>query len=199
MVLYLKYRPQTLDEVIGQDQVKTTLEAAFKSNQLAHAYLFCGPRGTGKTSTARILAKMVNCEKVITADRLQTTASKGSEVGSKQSLRSDDLQKTESPQITSTSPSPLDQTILLPDQAFSISFNQPLEGLLALKTSSEPKLDLDIKLSDDRKTLTVKPKKSYQLGGGMTFTILPDTGFEDGSKLGQEEVFHIKTIQYKGI
>lgn len=61
MVLYLKYRPQTLDELIGQPQVKKILLEAFKAGKLSHAYLFVGPRGTGKTSTARILAKMVNC------------------------------------------------------------------------------------------------------------------------------------------
>ncbi len=61
MTLYLKYRPQTLDQLVGQEVVKNTLLSAFSSNKLAHAYLFVGPRGTGKTSTARILAKMVNC------------------------------------------------------------------------------------------------------------------------------------------
>ncbi|MBI2022887.1 DNA polymerase III subunit gamma/tau [Candidatus Daviesbacteria bacterium] len=62
MVYYRKYRPQTLGELIGQDNVKQTLKKAFEGGKLAHAYLFSGPRGTGKTSTARILAKMVNCE-----------------------------------------------------------------------------------------------------------------------------------------
>ncbi len=62
MVFYRKYRPQTLSDVIGQDTVKKALFSAFANNKLSHAYLFCGPRGTGKTSTARILAKMVNCE-----------------------------------------------------------------------------------------------------------------------------------------
>ncbi|MDD2823443.1 MAG: DNA polymerase III subunit gamma/tau [Candidatus Daviesbacteria bacterium] len=62
MVLYRKYRSQTLDELIGQQTAKNSLLSAFKAQKLAHAYLFCGPRGTGKTSTARILAKMVNCE-----------------------------------------------------------------------------------------------------------------------------------------
>lgn len=63
MVFYRKYRPQTLEDLIGQDQIKSTLQNAFKQDKLAHAYLFCGPRGCGKTSTARVLAKMVNCEK----------------------------------------------------------------------------------------------------------------------------------------
>lgn len=59
---YLKYRPQTLLDLIGQESVKKTLFSAYQSNKLSHAYLLVGPRGTGKTSTARILAKMVNCE-----------------------------------------------------------------------------------------------------------------------------------------
>ena len=59
---YLKYRPQTLDDLVGQAAVKKILSQAFLNQKLAHAYLLVGPRGTGKTSTARILAKMVNCE-----------------------------------------------------------------------------------------------------------------------------------------
>ena len=58
---YLKYRPQSLNDLVGQEIVKKTLQAAFESHKLSHAYLLTGPRGTGKTSTARILAKMVNC------------------------------------------------------------------------------------------------------------------------------------------
>ncbi len=60
-VFYRKWRPQTLAEVVGQEQVTETLRNALSSSHVSHAYLFCGPRGTGKTSTGRILAKAVNC------------------------------------------------------------------------------------------------------------------------------------------
>lgn len=58
-----KYRPQTFDTVVGQAHITTTLKNAIKNQQLAHAFLFCGPRGVGKTTCARILAKTINCEK----------------------------------------------------------------------------------------------------------------------------------------
>ena len=60
-VFYRKWRPQTLAEVVGQEPVTQTLLNALSSSRVSHAYLFCGPRGTGKTSTGRILAKAVNC------------------------------------------------------------------------------------------------------------------------------------------
>lgn len=59
--LYRVFRPQTFAEVRGQDHISTTLKNAILTERLAHAYLFCGPRGTGKTSSAKILAKAVNC------------------------------------------------------------------------------------------------------------------------------------------
>ncbi|MBP7556638.1 MAG: DNA polymerase III subunit gamma/tau [Chitinophagaceae bacterium] len=57
-----KYRPQTFDTVVGQAHITTTLKNAIKSGHLAHAFLFCGPRGVGKTTCARILAKTINCQ-----------------------------------------------------------------------------------------------------------------------------------------
>jgi DNA polymerase-3 subunit gamma/tau len=63
--LYLKYRPQTFDDVVGQDPITRTLRNALRHDKVRHAYLFTGPRGTGKTTTARLLAKAVNCQAAI--------------------------------------------------------------------------------------------------------------------------------------
>lgn len=60
--LYRKYRPTNFDEVIGQDVIKKTIVNEINNNKVSHAYLFCGPRGTGKTSIAKLIAKLINCE-----------------------------------------------------------------------------------------------------------------------------------------
>jgi len=62
LALYREWRPQRFDEVVGQDHVKRTLQNALSNGRIAHAYLFTGPRGTGKTTVAKLLAKAVNCK-----------------------------------------------------------------------------------------------------------------------------------------
>jgi len=69
MVLYRKYRPQTFAQVVGQDHIRSPLLAQLTGGKISHAYLFSGPRGTGKTSVARILAKAVNCQQTANGER----------------------------------------------------------------------------------------------------------------------------------
>ncbi len=66
--LYRAYRPQTFDDVVGQEHIVRTLRNAIDRNTLSHAYLFTGPRGTGKTTTARLLAKALLCENAPTSN-----------------------------------------------------------------------------------------------------------------------------------
>ena len=61
LALYRKYRPRRFEDVVGQEVITQTLRNAVDCGRTSHAYLFCGPRGTGKTSTAKILAAAVNC------------------------------------------------------------------------------------------------------------------------------------------
>ena len=71
-----KYRPSTFRSVVGQKALTQTLKNAIDSNKLAHAYLFCGPRGVGKTSCARIFAKTINCFHPTESEKPATNANR---------------------------------------------------------------------------------------------------------------------------
>ncbi|MBR3458580.1 MAG: AAA family ATPase, partial [Selenomonadaceae bacterium] len=75
IALYRKWRPKTFSDLAGQEHISRTLSQAILSGKVGHAYLFSGPRGTGKTSTAKILAKALNCEQGPTPEPCGTCAS----------------------------------------------------------------------------------------------------------------------------
>ena len=64
LALYRKYRPSNFDDLVAQEEVSSIIKNEILNSKISHAYLFSGPRGTGKTSTAKIIAKMINCSKL---------------------------------------------------------------------------------------------------------------------------------------
>lgn len=100
--------------------------------------------------------------------------------------------------IISTDPNPLDNMIITENQVIKITFSDALENIGELKYSIEPKVDLKMQLSPDRKTLTITPIKSFSLGNTYTLFIKPDSKFDGGKRLNGDKVYHFKTVTFRG-
>lgn len=94
---------------------------------------------------------------------------------------------------------PTDNSTILPTQPIEITFTSTVKSLEDFKHVIDPKFEYEMKLSEDKKTVTITPKISYPLGVNFALFIKPDTLFDDGKKLEGETIYHFKTIQYKGI
>lgn len=103
------------------------------------------------------------------------------------------------PDVVSTKPSPLDGCTITPTQTIEITFNRPLENVGEFKSSIDPKIDYDVKLSNDKKTVKITPTKNFGLGQGYTFDIKPFTQFQPKKSLGRDITFHFTTINYSGV
>lgn len=106
---------------------------------------------------------------------------------------------SEKPQIVSTKPDPLEDTIISAMDTVEITFNRPLENVGEFKVRIEPKIDYRVELSGDRKTAKIIPTKPYQLGTTYTISIGPESKFDGVGRWGEEKIFHYKTILYRGV
>lgn len=104
-----------------------------------------------------------------------------------------------SPKILSTKPEPLEGAIISANEVIEFTFSRALENEGELKIKTEPKMEYDIKLSQDRKNAKIIPVKPYELGTTYTLFLGPDTKFEGLGKWGQEKIFHFKTVRYRGV
>lgn len=101
--------------------------------------------------------------------------------------------------IIMTSPDKLEDATILPNQTISITFNKSLESSAEVKISMEPPIEYKIELSEDQKTFKLTPKNVYLLGNGYTLKILGGTKFDGKKELGRDEIFHFRTINYRGV
>ncbi len=103
------------------------------------------------------------------------------------------------PQIISTNPDPLEDNIVSSNQTIEITFNRPLQNSGEFKLRIEPKLDVKIELSSDRKTAKIIPVKPFELGVTYTIFIGPETKFDGVQNWGQEKIYHFRTVSYRGV
>lgn len=107
--------------------------------------------------------------------------------------------QSDKPQIVSTKPDPLNDSIVGANDTLEISFNRALENVGEFKVRIEPKIDFKTELSGDRKTAKIIPSKPFELGTSYTIFIGPDSKFDGVGPWGEEKVFHIRTIKYRGV
>lgn len=107
--------------------------------------------------------------------------------------------QTTSPQVVSTKPLGSDKDILMQDQPIEITFNKPLENTGEFKHRLEPEIKYKLEISPDRKTVKIIPQEPYLLGTEYTLFIKPETKFDGAQNLGEEKIYHFKTIQYRGV
>jgi len=109
------------------------------------------------------------------------------------------VQQNDSPRIVSTKPEPLENAIISASDVIEITFNRPLENVGEFKLRIEPKVDVKVELSSDRKTAKIIPVKPYELGAGYTIFIGPDSKFDGVGEWRQDSSFHFRTIRYRGV
>lgn len=101
-------------------------------------------------------------------------------------------------QVIKTDPDPLEWAVVLPDQEVSLTFTDPIENTGEFKHLVTPEFEYEMRLSNDKKTVFIKPKSVYPLGEEITLFIKPETKFVGGKKLDKELIYHFKTIQHRG-
>lgn len=107
--------------------------------------------------------------------------------------------QSDKPQIISTKPDPLDETIMPANEIIEITFNRTIENVGEFKVRIEPEAEYKTELSGDRKTARIIPLKPYKLGTTYTLFIGTETKFDGLGRWGEEKIFHFRTITYRGV
>lgn len=116
-----------------------------------------------------------------------------------ENINKQEVSQTDSPQVVSTKPDPLEDTIIGAMDTIEITFNRPLENVGEFKVRIETKKDFKVELSSDRKTAKIIPSTPYDLSTTYTIFIGPDTKFDGVGAWGQEKTYHFRTIKYTGV